>query len=538
VKNSSIILTILSLIILLNVSIAEVFPVDGGEADDFSSPFGPRNLNGYDFHEGLDIGDVSVGTNVYAISDGKVYFVGSESVILYREYYDDYTKYLHIKPSVIKDSSVDEGDIIGTIKDISLDIQHLHFGWIPEGKGIPEVGDKNMDNPVQILWQGELADLTPMPKIVDKNGNEFESGDHINIYPDEDSNGKYFKFGVRAEDDELDIRKIQLHLSGYDYDDDEHYTTSDLLKNGNEIDQPNVVYYHTQFHCDVANPISCLFIEPNVFYRTDPYHTVYFKFYLENEAFDDVDEYVTVEIDLWDRMDEPVVVNNLCLPTCIDCNPPASAPGPPILISANYLQYSRNIKLEYVQDWSNPFPKYFKIYRCLSSENMTDNDVIGICSHPSEYYDDSAELKPGVSYKYAVAGVNYAGEGYNSNMLSEIYGELLPATISSNTQLDGVYYSDGTTISNGYTVTIAPGTRIKINSGKSIVNNGIINAQGTSPNPIKFSGTGNVWNSIELRNSSQFSYCLFENGAWIYIKNQPSTFSHCVYWWSDYQDRE
>jgi len=127
VKISSIILTTLFLLILLNVSIAEVFPVAGGEADDFSSPFGPRNNNGYDFPEGLAIGDASVGTNVYAISDGKVYFDGSESVILYHEDYDDYTKYLHINPLVEKNDKVNEVKTLGTIKDINPVMIHLEM---------------------------------------------------------------------------------------------------------------------------------------------------------------------------------------------------------------------------------------------------------------------------------------------------------------------------------------------------------------------------------------------------------------------------
>jgi len=126
IKPKIVTILFLLLIILFN-SKAEVFPVAGGEADDFSSSFGPRNYNGYDFHEGLDIGDVIVGTFVYAISDGEVYFLGNESIILYHEYYDEYTKYLHIdvNTSLEQGDPVDEGDIIGAIKDISPSTQHL-----------------------------------------------------------------------------------------------------------------------------------------------------------------------------------------------------------------------------------------------------------------------------------------------------------------------------------------------------------------------------------------------------------------------------
>jgi len=47
---------------------AGYFSLEGGTPDDFSSSFGPRCLNNsYDFHEGLDIGNVDVGDYVYCI---------------------------------------------------------------------------------------------------------------------------------------------------------------------------------------------------------------------------------------------------------------------------------------------------------------------------------------------------------------------------------------------------------------------------------------------------------------------------------------
>ncbi|MFA7711265.1 MAG: C25 family cysteine peptidase, partial [Candidatus Neomarinimicrobiota bacterium] len=102
--------------------------------------------------------------------------------------------------------------------------------------------------------------------------------------------------------------------------------------------------------------------------------------------------------------------------------------------------------------------------------------------------------------------------------------------ITSNTVWQGsIIVDNDITISSGVTLTIMPGTGIFIAQNAKVTVEGHISALGTSAYPIKFSSTGGLWNRIELRDSSQFSYCLFENGAWMYIKNQPSTFSHCVF---------
>jgi hypothetical protein len=65
------------------------FPISGNSTDDFSSPFGSRNLGSanypntgydYDFHGGIDIGNTPQGTNVYALFDGVVLDKGSSWV--------------------------------------------------------------------------------------------------------------------------------------------------------------------------------------------------------------------------------------------------------------------------------------------------------------------------------------------------------------------------------------------------------------------------------------------------------------------------
>jgi len=57
------------------------FPIQGKSADDFSSAYGPRYYNGYDFHEGTDIAAPAY-TNVVPILDGIVTQFGDESVII------------------------------------------------------------------------------------------------------------------------------------------------------------------------------------------------------------------------------------------------------------------------------------------------------------------------------------------------------------------------------------------------------------------------------------------------------------------------
>lgn len=86
------------------------------------------------------------------------------------------------------------------------------------------------------------------------------------------------------------------------------------------------------------------------------------------------------------------------------------------------------------------------------------------------------------------------------------------------------------TVASGIKLVIGPGTNIVINSNKNIICYGQVIATGTSAYPIKFNKTGIYkWNTIDIRKSSQFSYCLFEGGIYVHLKNQRSTFSHVVF---------
>jgi hypothetical protein len=107
---------------------------------------------------------------------------------------------------------------------------------------------------------------------------------------------------------------------------------------------------------------------------------------------------------------------------------------------------------------------------------MTDRDQIGISSAWENghflYEDNDPNLIPGANYKYAVAGVNYLGEGFNSNELSSLFGEMLASNIRSNTTLSGVY----TIVSKNAVLTINPGAKITFRNGASLIVNGRLKA--------------------------------------------------------------
>jgi hypothetical protein len=121
---------------------------------------------------------------------------------------------------------------------------------------------------------------------------------------------------------------------------------------------------------------------------------------------------------------------------------------------------------------------------------MTDRDQIGISSAWENghflYEDNDPNLIPGANYKYAVAGVNYLGEGFNSNELSSLFGEILASNIRSNTTLSGIYISDGTIVSNNAVLTINPGAEITFRNGASLIVNGRLNVNGTPQNKAVF----------------------------------------------------
>jgi hypothetical protein len=179
---------------------------------------------------------------------------------------------------------------------------------------------------------------------------------------------------------------------------------------------------------------------------------------------------------------------------------------------------------------------FYKVYRCLSSEQMSDDHFIGIAS--LDYYEDGDhQLVPGVSYKYAVAGVNLNGEGSNSNELTSVYGQALPSTINNSTTLNYAWYSYNDVVITGNSIlTLNPGTKIGLGYLKSIIveNGSKILSNGTEDNFVKFMPIdfSKVWMKIELRGigGNRFSYTSFDNGVYgIFVRSRNNIFDHCKF---------
>lgn len=107
----------------------------------------------------------------------------------------------------------------------------------------------------------------------------------------------------------------------------------------------------------------------------------------------------------------------------------------------------------------------------------------------------------------------------------------------------GAVYIAGNISTNGYILTIAPGTILKISEGVQIqVATGNIIAKGTNANPIVFSARLNSWghiNHISTTTGTVFEYCTFINGfslndyGWggaIMIRDSPYvSIAHCIF---------
>ena len=120
----------------------------------------------------------------------------------------------------------------------------------------------------------------------------------------------------------------------------------------------------------------------------------------------------------------------------------------------------------------------------------------------------------------------------------------VPTTISTNSTLDGNFvFDDNVTVNSGTTLTITPGSVISFASGKSMIVNGVLNANGTSSQPITFTSqsgtTPGSWGSITLDGSgasgSNLNYVNIEYGTGIQILNganvivQNSTIENNIY---------
>ena len=168
----------------------------------------------------------------------------------------------------------------------------------------------------------------------------------------------------------------------------------------------------------------------------------------------------------------------------------------------------QNLDLENRSYSQDPFPKY-------QHQNFNGNTI------------PDSKNRNGYDLHYAVQNIRW--NDTNKKVTVDIYTNAWAGTISSNTTWDkDVYVYDDITIDQGITLTIMPGTGVFIAQTAKITVEGHISASGTSAYPIKFQSNGSH-NPLDIRNSSQFNYCQFKGTGFIYLRNQPSTFSHCVF---------
>lgn len=270
--------------------------------DDFSSAYGPRAYGGYDFHPGIDIG-APVGTPVLAMYSGIVRHIGStgtenENIVIESTSGTNtfYIRYMHINEQVYDNQSITAGTQIGTVRQFG-NSGHLDIRFYDEGSETPIYNhNEYADNPGIMI--GEMEDYDGEPKLVDIAGNEVYDGYFYNIQPADQNDvtpydsRRYFSFGVRVEDDELDLDGVFITLSGMDAQGNE-LDEGDLLLNASSIwpDNPGEVWFSPpavncgdgQTEKDDGHFSSSVGIYPRGFSRNDPYHTVYFRWYI-NEA--------------------------------------------------------------------------------------------------------------------------------------------------------------------------------------------------------------------------------------------------------------
>lgn len=498
--------------------------------NNITSAYGPRNLGSanypdenynYDFHAAIDIGAL-IGTNVYSVLDGTIAEINNsnddnERIIV--EYSDSYGTFFICYFHIECNSNLSKGDdvyagstVLGTIRDFSYGGDHLDIRYIdvPTVDDINQVTWSNSLNPGEFLTNDYYSHFSNDPILLNEDEEELTNSFLPSIMEDTETNysnqqGEFFKIGARVRRGEVDLDWMYVFMSAWDSN-DRFYTELDLLlPSGLEgEDNRNVVEYEARINCgdtqsnndDVGHNSQSVGIYPRELGSSDTYHSVYFRWYINENIWYNMNE-INLEVGIQDiygivNDESAVIVNSISLPTCIDCSPPDNAPNSPTLLSANYSTVQDATYLEWSSAQTGDAAEYFKIYRCPSNRSMTNNDAIGISqamvqnSNNYYFYDNTAGNIPGQEYKYAVAGVNYEGEGLNSNELLETFGELLPAIISSNATLDGHYYSNGTTVNSNVIVTVQDGVDFVFENNSSMIVNGILDIAGVSSNKVTF----------------------------------------------------
>jgi tetratricopeptide (TPR) repeat protein len=139
--------------------------------------------------------------------------------------------------------------------------------------------------------------------------------------------------------------------------------------------------------------------------------------------------------------------------------------------------------------------------------------------------------------------INYSGSGYGAAGGYDLCtgwgspsGQILINFLSNSVWSGTKVLSSNYTLPSGQTLIIAPGTTVKLGSGVSIIVDGVLDAAGTSSEPITFTSTSGTsassWEDIELNGSgasgSTISYANIQYAYEIDVENVPDfTISNC-----------
>jgi hypothetical protein len=210
--------------------------------------------------------------------------------------------------------------------------------------------------------------------MLDSENNILDANVYIQIevddgIPHSNPNGAdYFELRVRVLDTEFDLEEFQIFLYGYD-ENNYYYNENDLLNTTSNPNYPGVVDYFLKINCgdlspandDVGHNNTSVGIYPRAFNYNDGYHTVYFRWYINEDLWYEMESIYLDAVALdWDGNE--IQVTNIPLATCIGCNPPLGVPDPPTLVSVAYSHLNSNIRLEWDEAEGSAEAKFFRIY--------------------------------------------------------------------------------------------------------------------------------------------------------------------------------
>ncbi|MDP1677345.1 MAG: S8 family serine peptidase [Bacteroidota bacterium] len=167
------------------------------------------------------------------------------------------------------------------------------------------------------------------------------------------------------------------------------------------------------------------------------------------------------------------------------------------------------------------------------ADNGNVNFGMGWCEAvPGTVTSSSATLRTNVYEVYNTSGQWIGWYPTTPGNVTFAYSVLgVPQIISTNSTLDGNFaFDDYVTVNSGATLTITPGSVISFASGKSLIVQGVLNANGTSSQPITFTSqsgtTPGSWEGITFYESgasgSTLNHVKVQYGNDIYAINVPS----------------